>query len=172
MLALTLRQALDVHRNAAARAEKTQMVSSALYIAALEPLARWSELLSTPILLKGRDDPESQLMPGRKTLDERAAELLARGQLPSGDVRAWAARLGCSQGRVAGLPTWRRVMEQTGRTRRKGVRKPKTVQLTLGIEASAGSQDAELQRLIGEQRRDLAGDRRRPRRSARPTEQL
>ena len=68
------------------------------------------------------------------------------------NVRKWSATLGCSTGLVSQLPFYISCAEHAG-TRRKGQpRKPKV--LSLDAVAETSDPEKELERLIGEQRRD------------------
>ena len=67
-------------------------------------------------------------------------------------VRKWSTQLGCATGLVSQLPFYILCAEQAG-TRRKG-QPPKPKIMSLEVLPDNGERDEELDRLIGEQRRD------------------
>jgi hypothetical protein len=126
--------------------------------------------------------------PRRMSRDEanrRARELMDKDtDFRDKGQREWAAAIGCSDGLVADLPTWRAVMEETGRSRKtqaaNASERPKAVSLTRKvlavtgkdqdpletvatdeimrklIEAATPERRAELNNLTHEQRQELA----------------
>lgn len=71
-------------------------------------------------------------------------------------VRKVARAVGCADGAVCGTPAWRAFQDR--RRQKRGARAPKVVSLTDRVEATAGKEDAELQRVIAEQKADVEYD--------------
>jgi len=112
--------------------------------------------------------------PGRNWREEvniRARDAI-RGKPPEGKkrwtIRTFAKAIGCSTGLISELPAWRAYMEEHPRKTKKPTL-PRVVSLTPAVLANEGREDAELQRLIAEQRGDDEGNplgpaRKQPRR--------
>lgn len=117
----------------------------------------------TKLIAKPQPRPESRGT-GRKkvSLDEAnkiAMKLAAKDpQFITGSAPEWAKGIGCSVGLVPRLPLWDKVMEETGRGRRKGPLQGKVVSFDETIESRAGEIDAELNRLIEEQATEIRQD--------------
>ena len=89
----------------------------------------------------------------REEANFRAREALKNPKLRS--VRKLAEAIGCSEGLVAQLPAWRAYQEELERCGEKKVRAPKAVGLTDAVNANAGQDDPELERLIAEHQADF-----------------
>lgn len=88
-------------------------------------------------------------------ITKEEASLKARECLlkkPNATARELASDVGCSVGLVPELPAWRAVVEQRNKGRKP--RPPKAVNLSDAVVANEPQEDAELQRLIGEQEAD------------------
>lgn len=112
--------------------------------------------LSTPKRAKGISKDEANVR-ARVYLKEHAKDHhVTKRELAKG--------IGCSEGLVFKLPSWQAYQEEL---RKQDPPAPRAVSLTDGVLANEGRDDEELRRLIGEQAKDDAADRRGRRR--RPT---
>jgi hypothetical protein len=88
----------------------------------------------------------------KESADKTARGLAAREpEFKKATSREWAKRIGCSTGLVSKLPLW---IELHPEPRQKRGGRPKAVGLTSKVEASVGSRDEELDRLVKEQLAD------------------
>ena len=108
--------------------------------------------------------PKGERTPKRMVQDEANAKAMKLAKADTRfakapTVRRWAKAIGCSTGLVVKLPFWLECQKRLGKSNRSA--KPKSVSLTDGVTATLGQNDPELERLIGEQKTDDKGGRRR-----------
>jgi hypothetical protein len=100
----------------------------------------------------------ARLAGARLTLEqanEKAMQLAeADPQFIHKTQRQWARAIGCATGQIAKLPLWREVAKETGRDRTGKRKRPRVVSLTERVLAKTADPQAELNRLVAEQRRD------------------
>lgn len=86
----------------------------------------------------------------RNELNIRAREFLKKN--PKATARQLAGGIGCALGIVPKLPVWRAVQERRQKERRPPA--PRAVSLTPKLEKTTGQDDAELARLVQEQKQE------------------
>jgi hypothetical protein len=108
---------------------------------------------------------------GRPRISADEANIRARGALkgkppkgPKWSQRTLAKVIGCAIGQISRLPAWQAYAEENGQQRNKRYSLPKAVGLTDKVLETAGQNDAELQRLMAEQRADDLAEKMRHRR--------
>lgn len=103
--------------------------------------------------------PKRQRTMSVQTANQIAMELAKRDKsFVDGSSRQWAERIGCSEGLVRNTPLWKGTMKRSGRGRKDRHAKPKAVSLTPELDATIGSLDLELQRLIAESEADARSE--------------
>jgi hypothetical protein len=70
-------------------------------------------------------------------------------------VRKWAEAIGCSTGLVLKLPFYQQCSERADTSRKGKAKRPEIVALTKAVEARAGCEDKDLERLVAEQEGDF-----------------
>lgn len=117
-----------------------------------------SQVPQHPNAKQGRRAKQQRTM-NVETANEAASKLAKRDKsFVDGSSRQWAEQIGCSEGLVRQTKLWKDTMKKTGRGRKDREAEPKAVSLTPGLEATIGSPDLELQRLIAEQEADARSE--------------